>query len=433
MINTRNRLWIGLLIIYGITVTLLPVVHAENKEITGNKIVLKNKVSKDLKILKIRLTWKLVPDAVMYDLVITKRKEINPSEIVFVQHKIYTNGCELDTSALRVKEDDLYWQVQALDINGKTIAKITKPKPLIDVEINTTSPLTTTEFDKMDYAPLYPVYAWIPYLNASEYEVQVFYDKDDNPFTPDTLLNTYFLKDDDRTYYDDFAYRDEGTYWWRVRAKNKKDASFSNWSTRTYFYVTHKNIQVAAFGDSITQGGGAVSTPPSYIMYDWETYAGLPVLNLGFSGDTIEAMNRRFEADVLPFKPKILVIMGGVNNIREGSSAKQVIDGLEMLRAKCQSHQILPIFLTVTPINPDAMKKVYGLIATYSWKDEQIKINAWIMNQPNYVDVATPLTDTCGWLSPKLTTDGLHPDKIGKETIGKMVGTYIKEKTRTLR
>ena len=84
MINTWNRLWISLIIIYGITITLLPVVHAENKELTENKIVLKNKVSKDLKILKIRLTWKLVPDAVMYDLIITKGNEINSSDIVFV-------------------------------------------------------------------------------------------------------------------------------------------------------------------------------------------------------------------------------------------------------------------------------------------------------------------------------------------------------------
>lgn len=55
---------------------------------------------------------------------------------------------------------------------------------------------------------------------------------------------------------------------------------------------------------------GAVSTPPSATLYNWETYANLPVLNIGFSGNLTSNMLNRFDNDVLSFNPKILVIMG---------------------------------------------------------------------------------------------------------------------------
>lgn len=67
---------------------------------------------------------------------------------------------------------------------------------------------------------------------------------------------------------------------------------------------------MAALGDSITHGGGAVSTPPSATLYNWETYANLPVLNIGFSGNLTSNMLNRFDNDVLSFNPKILVVMG---------------------------------------------------------------------------------------------------------------------------
>jgi len=375
---------------------------------------------------KVRISWDIVPDAVMYDLVIVTGKLDNKDHIVTTKHNIYTNGYELDTSVYNVDRDNLYWKIQGLDYNGKPVSRFTELKPLNEQETNTTSPKPTTEFEKMDYTPLYPVYSWIPYLKAAGYEVQVYFDADNNPQTADPLLKKDWVTACD--YYDERAYSKPGKYWWRVRANNEAGNPLSEWSPRSYFTVTNKNIQVAALGDSITHGGGAVSTPPGYLMYDWETYAGMPVLNLGFSGNTVEAMNERFESDVVPFKPKILVVLGGINNIRQGDSARQVIAGLNAIKDKCSKYKIIPVFVTIAPINPWYMDHVAGIPPVDGWGWEQYKANKWIMQQPYYVDITPQLTDWRGWLSDSLTTDGLHPDMEGKRIIGQAIGRYIKNK-----
>ena len=137
-------------------------------------------------------------------------------------------------------------------------------------------------------------------------------------------------------------------------------------------------------------------------------------------------MCERFERDVLPFSPKILVIMGGVNNYRAGDSAWAVIHNLAVLRDKCHQYGIIPVFATVTPLNPTDIAKV-GFVETppADWLWQQQRINAWIMQQPYAVNVTSRLTDYRGWLRADYTSDGLHPDADGKKYIGEAVSSYL--------
>ena len=188
-------------------------------------------------------------------------------------------------------------------------------------------------------------------------------------------------------------------------------------------------VTVAALGDSITHGGGAMTAPPSRALYCWETYTGLPVKNLGRSGDTTGNLLDRFEEDVLPFAPKYLVIMGGVNDFRSGTSADVIISNLSRIAEKCRVRDITPVFATATPISPYLMAKVEEIESAYpGWWAEQREVNDWIMKQPYAVDVATPLTDEDGELREDLTTDGLHPDAEAKKIIGERIGAYLREK-----
>jgi len=102
--------------------------------------------------------------------------------------------------------------------------------------------------------------------------------------------------------YDDRAYRTPGHYVYRVRGVTAAGAPLSDWSEEGSFDVAG-NTPIAALGDSITHGGGAITLPPSYTLYDWETYCAVPVKNLGRSGDTTADLLARFDSDVLPFAP----------------------------------------------------------------------------------------------------------------------------------
>lgn len=382
--------------------------------------------SKVMNIDKVRVTWDSVPNAVMYELVITNGKSKEQNQIVTTKENIYTTGYELDVSIFNVERNPLYWKVRAMDINGQPITHFSEPKPLLEAEVNPARPKTTTQFNKLPYAKLYPVYSWIPVLKATDYDLQVFYDADNNPRTPDTLIKTDSVSGQTSyDYYDDTAYRQEGSYWWRVRARNSNRQTVGAWSEPDRFKVQHDGAAVAAFGDSITHGGGAVSTPPSDPLYDWETYSKVSIRNLGLSGNTVENMVNRFDDDVLPFHPKILVVFGGINNIRAGDKATQVIVGLNRIKYKCLYHNIIPVFVTVAPINPTVMKAVSNIDVTPGWEREQMLVNSWIKSQRYYVDITGKFTDDRGWLFTTMAVDGLHPDVEGKRIIGTMIGDYL--------
>lgn len=378
------------------------------------------------KIQKIRMSWDAVPNAVMYDLVVTRGKSKDPRDFVTQKTEIYTPGYELDTTLLRLKSGDLHWMVRALDVHKQPLSDYSKPKPLLKEEINPAKPLVTGQYDRMPYAKLYPVYSWIPVAKARAYELEVYLDDDGDAATPDRLLKSERIEGQRAfDYYDDTAYVEEGAYWWRVRAKNAMNQPLGDWSERQYFTVRRDGVRVAALGDSITHGGGAVTTPPSYAMYDWQTYADYPILNAGFSGDTIENMSRRFARDIASFRPKVVVILGGINNIRLGDRGEDVIHALNILRNKCFFNRIIPVFVTVPPVNPAAMREVSGIAVAPSWQKERQKINAWIKKQPYHVDITPELTAKNGLLKSQLAADGLHPDREGKRIIGQAIGAYL--------
>ena len=128
---------------------------------------------------------------------------------------------------------------------------------------------------------------------------------------------------------------------------------------------------------------------------------------------------------MLPFHPKVLVIMGGVNDYRAGTLGWTTVQHLATLRNKCNTYGIIPVFMTVTPINPSLFSRAGIEQPPFDWQVHQQYINAWIMGQKYAVDVSTMLTDGAGNLRRDYTTDGLHPDYFGKKYIGETIGHYL--------
>lgn len=366
----------------------------------------------------VRLSWEPVPGAVSYQVAIMRANKNLPENVVSVKRGIFTNGYELDTSVMRTAKD-YYWKVCPLDASGKYIKLYSDLRPLVDQELNPTAPKPTTEFESMAYAPLYPVFSWVPAKDGKYYDIRVYREENGKP----VVIRE--LSAEGSVYYEDAGYTWPGKYYWQVRSRNELGTHISEWSAPSWFQVSNP-VKVAALGDSITHGGGAVSTPPGYVMYNWETYSQVPIKNLGYSGDTVAAMDARFETDVLPFHPKILVIMGGVNDFRAGAMAQDIIYYLQQIGNKCRMHGIIPVYATATPINPHFIANwSYITTPAANWKEQQVLLNQWIMSQQYAVDVASGMTDCYGLLMDEATTDGLHPDVLGKKLIGETISDYL--------
>ena len=368
---------------------------------------------------KVRLTWQLVPGAVRYQVVLLRDKNDTPENVVSVQNYVFTEGLEIDIQKYGERAKDFYWKVCPLTFEGNAMGSFSEPKPIIEGELNPKAPRPTTEYDKMDYFPLYPVFSWIPTSNAKHHEVEVVKHTDEG----DVVIRRLYGGEYD--VYEEGGYTTPGDYAWRVRSVTDEGYQTSDWCEPVEFHVTSP-VKVAAFGDSITHGGGAISIPLSFAMYNWETYSPVPVKNLGMSGDTTGDMLYRFDRDVLPFQPKILVVMGGVNDCRGSVPGWETVMNLAKIRTKCLENNIIPVFVTVTPVNPGMIAN-RGILETprEDWQVHQEYVNDWIIRQSYHVDVHSVLSDINGHLDARYTSDGLHPDMEAKQYIGETVGAYL--------
>ncbi|EIW20224.1 Lysophospholipase L1 [Pelosinus fermentans] len=385
---------------------------------------------------KIQLVWHNAEDAVMYELEIANRpiknnKKASAKQFVYSTTKISTPGIELDAALFKgEKLKKLYYRVRPLDFDKNPRAAFSDPIPLSEGVLNPVKPTITSSLKKSHPLPLYPVYSWIPVLGADSYEVEILSALPENPNGVEaskyrirsSIVQGGFGFD----YYDTHAYVEPGTFYWRVLALDENQKPIGKYSDASPLTVKIGSQKWAVFGDSITHGGGAISNPPSDERFEYVSYLPFPVKNLGRSGDTSEAMVERFEHDVLPFKPQYLFIMGGTNSIRGGVSGEVVIESLESLKKKCEENGITPIFLTVPPVNPERIQRVFDQSTADNWQVELAKVNAFIRNQSYAIEIYSLLADEDGILPVKYAQDGLHPDISGKKVMADSIKNFLK-------
>lgn len=383
---------------------------------------------------KIECLWPNAEDAVMYELEIAtvaihKDVRAKQEQILYTTTSIYTPGVQLPLSLFEGQDlKKLYFRTRPLDLDKNPVGPFSKPAVLSKASLNPVKP-TPTAFYNDRPVPLYPVYSWIPVAGAAKYEIEITNQWPESPkgIEPSKYRIRSYTTEQGFDFYDPEPLINEGIYYWRVLAYDKENRPIGVYSDPILLQVKTDGYEWATFGDSITHGGGAISNPPSDARFDYSTYLPYEVKNLGKSGDTAEALEKRFDQEVLPFKPKYLLIMGGSNSIRGGTSAKDVIKSLSAISKKCKNNNIRPIFLTLPPINPDRIQRVFNQATAPNWKTELAIVNLYIKKQPDYVDIFPSLVDEKGLLPVKYAQDGLHLDISGKKLIGRKVSDYIKE------
>jgi lysophospholipase L1-like esterase len=373
--------------------------------------------------LKPVLRWIKVEGAVSYEIELFTEPPGDSNNLrtyptrFFSTKSIYVNGFNVDLSA-DFKGDTFYWRVRGLNIDGKPIGVFSDTETVyMDKEKDILQkPIPTSIFNQGTSSTLlYPVYAWIPIAGAEKYEVEILDAPPENPngIAPsihriDSAIAVGF------DYYDEKPRISEKPFYWRVRGLDRNENPVGVYSDAGEFTVNPKrHVAVATFGDSITHGGGGVSYSPADWEYSYQHYLDFPTVNLGKSGDTSQTMVERFERDVLPFRPQYLLILAGTNSLRGGIPAQSVIADLKELKTKCLANDIRPVFLTLPPINPDNIKKVFDEATAPDWQEQMRLVNDFIRTQ-EHIDVAWDMEAPGGLLPTGLAVDGLHLDIPGK-------------------
>lgn len=328
---------------------------------------------------------------------------------IYRNTQAYTNSLMLDMRQLPA-EKPLFYRVRAYDLDGHPIGPYSQPADVESALFKTerNAPIPHDPYGKGNGSVLlYPVYAYTGNPNAASYEVEVTskYPENLNGFSP-SVHRIYAAKTELTDLYDDAPRT--GTYYWRVRGMDSTGKPVGEWSLPQEVKNPVKHWKVAVYGDSISHGGGHLSFGPADLAYSYESYLDFPSINLSQSGDTSEAMVKRFEKDVLPFSPDYLLILGGTNSLRAGVPAADVISDLKEIQRKCREHGITPILMTLPPINPENIQKAFHEPTYEDWKASFDEVNAFIRGEV-HIDTAAPF-EKMEELPTWLALDGIHGD-----------------------
>ncbi len=379
------------------------------------------------------LRWDKKLDAVSYELEIFEgdpsdlRADQSVTNAFYRNKKVFTSGKMLKLRMFRSYLDkEIFWRVRALDENENPVSAYTAPQLLQPekqlVTRNAPLPVINSQGEK-GAVLLYPVYAYIGNPDAVTFEVEVLGHYPENLLDHRPSIYRVYSRIEPLTdIYDEFPRI--GTFYWRVRGMDEKGRPVGVWSEPQMITVNTDGYgEVAIYGDSISHGGGHISFSPNDLEYSYGHYLDFPTINLSESGNTSEDMVNRFERDVLPFRPRYLLIMGGTNSLRAGFGALTVIHDLSQIQEKCRAYHIVPILLTLPPINPSLIDKAFQEESSPEWQKDFEMVNNYIRSQP-HIDTAAPF-EWMTEISAELALDGLHGDCRMKQLIAEEINKKI--------
>jgi len=177
--------------------------------------------------------------------------------------------------------------------------------------------------------------------------------------------------------------------------------------------------RVVFMGDSITEGWHFTGPQGSF--------PGKPYINRGISGQTTPQMVVRFRQDVIRLKPKVVVILAGINDIAGNTgpeTLEQIEDNLASMADLATANQIRVVLCSTLP--------AFDL----SWKagvapaPKVLELNKWIKAFAAekgyvYVDFHTAMKDERDGLPATLSKDGVHPLPAGYAVMTPLVEAGI--------
>lgn len=147
-----------------------------------------------------------------------------------------------------------------------------------------------------------------------------------------------------------------------------------------------KDKRVVFMGNSITE--------QRFVLHS-EFFKEHGFMNRGIGGQTTPQMLVRFHADVLDLKPKVVIILAGINDIAGNtgpSSLKMIEDNIEDMATLTASRHIKVILCSLLPADKIPWANVD------STADKVMELNKWIKQFAEskgylYADYFTPMQD----------------------------------------
>jgi acetyl esterase/lipase/lysophospholipase L1-like esterase len=210
--------------------------------------------------------------------------------------------------------------------------------------------------------------------------------------------------------------------------KKNFDQPPMDWANLKHFQEDNKNVglpeanenRIVFMGNSITEG---------WSNFDKSFWDGKPYINRGISGQTTPQMVLRFKQDVIDLKPKVVVILAGINDIAGNTGPMTLEQSRDNLIAMAQLAKANGIKVVLSSVIPafdfpwrPGMEPAGKVVAL----NKMIKDYA-DKNNIVYLDYFTVMADERNGLKKELGYDGVHPNLEGYKVMAPLAEKAIAE------
>lgn len=156
-------------------------------------------------------------------------------------------------------------------------------------------------------------------------------------------------------------------------------------------------------------------------IFNWPiatSFGALPVLDRGFVGDFATEANARFEREVLPLKPSLVVILIGTNDLAHGKTTEAILGSIEQMTWSARRQNAAVILCSLFPARGGAAR------IRPRQAIEQINSGLQVLahkHEAAFVDLFSELIDGRGELPATFSDDGLHLNRAGYLRVTKVL------------
>ena len=197
-------------------------------------------------------------------------------------------------------------------------------------------------------------------------------------------------------------------------------ANISRYSKENQILKTedNKDNRVVFIGNSITEG---------WKTNDPEFFSKNNYINRGIGGQTTSQMLVRFRPDVIDLKPKLVVILAGINDIAQNNGPIELHDifgNIVSMVELAKANTIKVILSSVLPANDFPWKK--GMEPA----EKIIELNKMLEkyafeNKIIFVNYYPKMVNSEKGLDKKYTNDGVHPTLAGYKVMEPLIQEAI--------
>ena len=207
-----------------------------------------------------------------------------------------------------------------------------------------------------------------------------------------------------------------------------KYGNAQDWPNLAQFQEANKALEAPAsdenrvvfMGNSITIG---------WLNMRPEFFANKPWINRGISGQTTPQMLIRFRQDVIQLKPKVVVILAGINDIAANTgpaTTEMIINNIKGMAELAHANGIKVILSSTLPAYDFPWRE--GMEPAKKVKELNALIEAYCNEKGHvYLDYYSAMVDERGGLPKKYASDEVHPTQAGYAVMEPLVTAAIEQ------